>query len=126
VNLFSAISWLWKSLRGHSVTFAALFACGALGLSVMRLLKNALGALGVPWLALLILPVLIVGYIAKREQEWMPELEERKKWARGLVFGSIAASVLLALLFPKSPPPTGSPTHPADAANPRLRGPSGK
>jgi hypothetical protein len=127
VNLFSAGSWLWKALRGHSITFAALFALGALGLSIVRLLQNALGALGVPWLALLILPALIIGWIAKRELVWMPEVQERKKWARRLVFGSLAVSVLLALVFPKPEPPPGSALPPgASESSPRLRGPSGK
>jgi hypothetical protein len=126
VNLFSGTSWLWKALRGNSVTFAALFCLGILGLSVTRLLKNALGALGVPWLGLLIVPILIIGLVAKKEREWIPEEEARKRWSRRLVFGSIAVSVLLALVGPEpARDPAGS--QPGGANPPvRHRGPPGK
>ena len=124
MNPFSATSWLWRALRFNSITFATLFACGVLGLSIVRVLRNALGALGVPWLALLILPALLIGAVAKREAKWVPAEPDRKKWARRLVFGSIAVAILLALVFPKKAPP---PDPNAPRQEPvRLRGPSGK
>ena len=126
MNLFSAFSWLWKALRGNSVTFAALFSLGVLGLSVTRLLRNALGALGVPWLGLLIVPILVIGVIAKREKNWIAEEAERKRWSRRLVFGAIAISVLLALVFPKKEVPGVPTSRPADTPALKHRGPHGK
>lgn len=125
LNPFSAASWLWKALRGNSVTFAALFSLGVLGLSVTRIVQNALGAMGVPFLGLLIVPVLLIGMIAKKEAQWMPQPEDRKRWSRRLVFGSIGAAVLLALLFPKKREPDSDRAEPSSAPM-RHRGPPGK
>ena len=69
MNPVSAISWLWKSLRGHSVTFSVLMAFGLLGFSVVRWVKQGLGALGTPWLLVFILPTILIGVLAKRERE---------------------------------------------------------
>jgi drug/metabolite transporter (DMT)-like permease len=124
VNPISGSSWLWKALRGNSVTFAALFAFGILGISIGRIIKNALGAMGIPFVGLIILPIIIIGMIAKREERWLPDPAMRKKWSRRLVFGAIGASVLLALLSPKPKPTEGAPTQPDYPV--RTHRPSGK
>lgn len=124
MNWVSHSSWLWRALRGHSVTFAALFAFSVLGISAVHVLRQALGALGAPWLLLLILPIVLVSTVARRESEWMPDEEQRKRWSRRLVFGAIALSALLALLAPKpTPPAAGEQTVVSPV---RLHGPSGK
>lgn len=125
MNWVSNTSWLWKALRGGSVTFAALFALSLLGLSVMRGLRHLLGEFGVPWLALLILPVLVIGAIAKRERQWMPDDNRRKRWSRWLVFGSIGISVLLAMIsHDREPRPSAEPS--SSNSTTRMHGPSGK
>lgn len=103
MNPFSGATWLWRALRGQSVVFAALFALTLLGLSIVHVLRHMLAALGLPWLALLILPALIFGYLAKREEEWWPDPLERKRWSRRLVFGSIAVAIAISFLKPKPP-----------------------
>lgn len=125
MNWLSGTPWLWKALRGQSVTFAALFALSILGLSVVRAFRHLLSALGAPWLLLFLVPALAIGAIARRESEWMPEEEQRKRWSRRLVFGAIGLSVLLALLAPKrSPEPVDE--RPADDSPVRIHRPSGK
>lgn len=94
VNPF-AISWLWRGLRGSSVTFALLFASCLLGLSLSHYVKLALTKLGVHWLYVLILPVFFFSWLAKREERWMVDERQRKLWARSLIAGSI----LLALVI---------------------------
>lgn len=126
MNPFSALSWLWKALRLNSVTFAALFAFGILGLSVTRVLQNVLGAAGVPFLGLLLLPILLIGMIAKKERKWIPDEAERKRWARRLVFGAIALAVLIALVFPRRPDPAPGESGEKAIEPLRHRGPSGK
>lgn len=128
MNWVSGTSWLWKALRGQSVTFAALFALSLLGLSVVRVLRHMLGALGVPWLALIVLPVVIFGYIAKREKDWMPDEAQRRRWSRNLVFGAVGISVVLALLTPKRPEENGTAASESPSSAPAVRhhGPSGK
>lgn len=128
MNPFSAISWFWKGLRGHSITFAALFASGLIGLSLMRGLVHLLGELGVPWLGLIVLPMVIVGVLAKREKQWIPDETRRRVWARSLLFGSIALAILMAAItrqIDRWRHPEKQ-TVPSQTAPARPHGPSGK
>lgn len=124
MNPFSALSWLWKALRGRSVTFAALFALTLMGFSVLGWLYWGLRAVGIHWLLLLILPTVVIMVLAKKERIWMPDENERRKWARGLVFGSIIAAVLAGFIAPKAPPPPAD-SAPASVA-PKSTGPRSK
>lgn len=125
MNWFSGTPWLWKALRGQSVTFAALFALSILGLSVVRAFRSLLSAIGAPWLLLFILPAIAIGLVARREREWMPDEEQRKRWSRRLVFGAIGLAVLLALFAPKRSPERRDESSPTDAPV-RIHRPSGK
>lgn len=121
MNPFSFFTWMWKALLGRSVIFAGLFALTMMGLSVLGWLKWGLKAVGVPWLLLLVVPSVVLMWAAKREKEWWPDEAERKKWARGLVFGSLIATVLAAFLFPAPPRPAAERPAPV-----RRIGPPGK
>lgn len=119
MNPFSAVTWLWRALRGRSVTFAALFALTLTGFSVLGWLQWILRAAGAHWLALLLAPALIVMALARKEAEWVPDEEERRKWARGLVFGAILAAVLAGFLVPEPPAPERPPPAPTRSVGPR-------
>ena len=93
-----AISWLWRGLRGNSVTFALLFASCLLGWSVAGALGRLLARLGVHWLYAFILPALFFLWLAKREERFIPEEKKRKLYARGLILGSIGVALLIAWL----------------------------
>jgi hypothetical protein len=97
MQIWSAMSLAWRALRGHSVTFAALFACGLLGLSVVGEFRHLLGRWHAPWYAWFLIPMIAIGYLAKKETVWMPEVEQRKKWSRRLFVGSIVIAIALAL-----------------------------
>jgi hypothetical protein len=99
---WSAVTWTWKVLRGHSVTFAVLFACWLLGFSILGALRHFLRDLGAPWYAWLLVPVIALVFLAKKETEWIPELAARKKWARRIFFGSLVLAMLLAFFGPDS------------------------
>lgn len=96
------------------MTFAVLFACGVLGISVLAAFRHLLTELGAPWYAWLIVPLVAIGYLAKKESEWLPDLRIRKRWARGLFFGSILISVLLAKYGPARSDPAPAPQMRAD------------
>ena len=49
MNPISAVAWSWRVLRGHSVTFAGLFASAILGVSLLAGFKHLLVRLGAPW-----------------------------------------------------------------------------
>lgn len=101
LGFVSGLSWAWRALRGHSVTFAALFACGLFGLSIMAWVRRLLNRVDAPWYVWLFVPILAVGYLAKKETQWMPDAEQRRKWARRIFFGSIALAVLVAFFRPE-------------------------
>ncbi len=135
MNPISAATWFWKALRGNSVTFAVLLACALLGVSVLRLVKEGLYAVGTPWWLVLIIPSVLIGVLAKKEAVWIPDEGLRRRWARGLVIGSVVLSVLMAFFkpTPASPPADQGRQSTSDIAEPpsapasiRPRGPSGK
>lgn len=97
VNPF-ALGWLWRGFKGNSVTFALLFACLVLGWSVTGSLWFFLRGLGVHWIFALVLPALLFSWLAKREERWLPDEAVRRRWARGLIVGSLLLAVLIAWL----------------------------
>ena len=111
----SAVSWSWRAVRGHSVTFAALFACSLLGLSLIGELRQLLSWMQAPWYVWILLPMLAIGYLAKKESKWMPEVETRRKWSRRLVLGSVVVAVLVAVFSPNSDTPSPKAPHGASA-----------
>lgn len=92
----TGVSWLWRALRGRSVTFAVLFSCGILGLSIVGEFRHLLSRLGAPWYVWLVLPIVAVTLVARKEAEWLPEEEDRRKWSRWLVFGAVALALLIS------------------------------
>ena len=103
MNPISAL-WFWRGLKGHSVTFAALFASVLLGASISGGVQALLATLGVHWLYVIILPVVLFGWLAKKEPQWLPDEAKRRRIARSLLFGSIVLAVLIAWLRPAKPP----------------------
>lgn len=104
VKIVSAVSWSWRALRGHSVTSAGLFASAVLGLSVLSGFHHLLVRVGAPWYVLLLAPIIATGYVARKEQQWIPEPARRRRLARLLFFGSLVLAFALARL--RSPPPS--------------------
>lgn len=89
------VSWFWRGLRGHSVTFSLLFASFLLGLSISGGVKQLLAALGVHWLYVLILPAVFFTWMNGRETRWIPEERRRRVLARSLLFGSIVLAIII-------------------------------
>lgn len=123
MNPISAVTWSVRALRGHSITFAGLFASAVLGLSVVAGFRHLLSRLGAPWYLLLILPFVAVGYVARKEAEWLPDLAQRRRWARRLLWGSIVLALLLALLRP-APRGEAEQAAPSQLARPPGAAPS--
>lgn len=97
VNPF-AISWLWRGLKGNSVTFAVLFASLLLGWSVSKEVAHLLTRMGVHWLYVMILPAIFFMWLAKRENRFIPDESKRKLYARSLIIGSIVLAIAIAKL----------------------------
>lgn len=121
MNPVTGVSWLWRALRGRSVTFAALFATGVLGISVLGGFRHFLSQLGAPWYVWFILPIIVVTILARKEIEWLPDPEERRKWSRWLVFGSIVIALIVARIRPHHEP-APQPAAPELHGGARVRG----
>jgi len=87
--------WLWRGFKGHSVTFAALFASVLVGASIAGGFKSLLTSLGVHWLYVILIPVFLFSWLAKKEPQWLPDERKRKLWARGLIVGSIVLAIVI-------------------------------
>lgn len=92
--------WFWRGLMGNSVTFAALFASVVLGASIAGGFKHLLAALGIHWLYVILIPIFLFSWLAKKEPQWLPDLAKRRLYARSLIIGSIAVALLIAWLRP--------------------------
>ena len=103
VNPFSALVWAWRILRGHSITFAALFGCSVLGVSALSTIRDWLSRGGAPWYVWLVVPGALIVLIARKEAEWVPDLSTRRRWARGIFFGSLLVSAAVAYFRPDPP-----------------------
>lgn len=101
VNPFSEGSWLWRAWRGSSLTFATLFALSMLGVSAIGWFRHWLRDLGAPWYCLILFPMVLIAVLSRKEKEWLPDPEQRRRFARWLVLGSIAVVVLVAKLGPE-------------------------
>ena len=88
--------WLWRGLKGNSLTFAALFASVLVGVSIAGGFKHLLAALGVHWLSVILIPIFFVSGLASKEAQWFPDEAKRKLYARGLIFGSILFAIAVA------------------------------
>lgn len=112
MNPFSALGWFWRALRTRSITAAVLFALAMMGVSVLSGFRHLLSRLGAPWFLWLLLPLAVVAMLARKEAEWMPDAEERHRWSRRLVVGSILLALLVAKLgWKKSEEPEEAVPH---------------
>lgn len=129
-NLFNLLPF-WQAIRRHSLTAAIVFSSTILGVSVVRLLRRILHELSVPWLFLWIVPILVIGAVAQREKQWVPNPDLRRKLALGIALGSIALALLIGKIRRELAPPPDPATEesqPADTSPTRDHrpGPRGK
>jgi hypothetical protein len=94
VNPF-ALSWLWRGFKGRSVTFALLVASFVLGWSLSHYVNVLLTRLGVHWLYAMVLPAFFFMWLAKREERFIPDENQRKLYARSLIAGSIVLAIVI-------------------------------
>lgn len=89
------LSWFWRGVTGHSVTFSALFASFVLGVSIAGGVNRLLASLGIHWLYVIILPLVLFAWMNKKEPQWIPDKERRKKIARVVLWGSVVLAVVI-------------------------------
>lgn len=91
----AVVTWFWKGVRGHSITFSVLFASFVIGWSVADLIRLGLARLGVHWLFIFVLPIVLFGWLNAREAQWLPAEKRRRVIARSLIFGSLALAIII-------------------------------
>lgn len=112
MNPLASVSWFWRVWRTRSITFAALFATSLLGVSVLGAFRRMLRGVGAPWYIWLVVPFFVAWRLSRREEAWMPDPAERRKWAVRIVVGAIVLSLLVAKLGLRHKEETGSPSPP--------------
>lgn len=74
-----------------------------LGVSVLGFFRHLLTQWGAPWYIWFLAPIVLVTLLAKKESEWLPDPEKRRKWSRWLVYGSILLVLAISWFAPKKP-----------------------
>ncbi len=101
---------LWKALRRFSLTFSVVFASALLGFPVSGLLRRALGELSLHWLLLWLVPMVLVGLLARYEHLLIRDGDLRRRIAIGVLLFAAAATFVLGRLRRQMaelrPPPT--------------------
>ncbi len=90
-----ALGWFWRGVRGRSVTFSALFASLVLGVSIAGGVNRLLASLGVHWLYVVILPVVFFTWLNRKEPQWIPDQERRRKIARLVLWGAVVLAIVI-------------------------------
>lgn len=124
MNIFD-LRWLWRALRGRSVTFALVFFLAVVGFSTPRLIRGVLEPLPLPWLIVWIAPLIFLAFLAKLEPKLIPSEIHRRRLALGLVAAAlIFFFVVPGLLPPDEPPPPTEPVEEQSPGTKRLKPPS--
>lgn len=113
-NPFSLFVWFWRSWRGGSVTSASLFALALFGVSAVGTMRHVLHRLDAPWFLWLLLPVALITALARRESDWIPDPNRRRRYAWGIVLVAILIVAVVAKLRPDPPraqTKISAPTH---------------
>jgi hypothetical protein len=80
---------LLRAVRGRSLTFAVVFATAVLGASITGFVRQTLSGVGL-WLPLAwLVPILLVGFLAKKEDRIPLSVERKRLICLALVIGSV-------------------------------------
>lgn len=116
---------LWKGLTGRSIVFSLLFAMAVLGYSGAGFLREAFRSIPfVPWWAVWVAPMILIGMLAKREDRWLPNITFRRVLSLAVVSFSVLFGLLLARM--ESEARALDPLAEQELSRPRQTGPRGK
>jgi amino acid transporter len=126
------VTFLWRAVRGYSLTFAALFSLGLLGFSYRSAIRGIFEALSLPWIVSFMLPFAAVMVLVRYERRWLPDVKLRRRLALGTLAASAALALALAIWRhpPAALPADGerpgvsTAAEPTAAPEPRTTGPT--
>jgi hypothetical protein len=122
---FLDLRWLWRALRGRSVTFALVFLLAMVGLSAPRAIRNLLEVLSLPWLIAWIAPLILLGLLAKLEPRLIRSEKIRGRIALGLVAAGLVFVFVIPRLLPREQRPPAVETEETQPQGPRRLRPPG-
>lgn len=111
---------MWKGITGRSIIFSLLFATAVLGYSGSGFISGAFKWIGVPWWLAWLIPLFLIGAVAKREDQWLPN----EKFRRWLSLGIVIFSALFGFLLWQMEQDAKQYDPPKE--KPRRTGPPGK
>ncbi len=118
------LRWLWRAVRGRSVTFALVFFLAVVGLSAPRLIRGLLEPLSLPWLVGWIAPLILLGLLAKLEPKLIPVEKHRVRIALGLIVAALVFVFVVPRMLPEKDMPPAEETEEEQPEAPRrLRSP---
>ncbi len=94
-------TWLWRAARGRSLTFAMVFFLAVAGFPATRLLRRWLASADFSWWWAWLIPILLIGLLAKLEPRLIPSERLRHRLALGLLVGALL--ILFVIPFPEKP-----------------------
>ncbi len=83
-----------RALREHSLTLALVVALAVVGVSAWGSLYAGLRRLHIPWPVALVLPFVLVAWVARREDRIVRDPALRRRLAAGLVLAALLVWLL--------------------------------
>lgn len=120
------LRWLWRAIRGRSVTFALVFFLAVAGLSAPRLIRGLLEPLPLPWLIGWIAPLIFLALLAKLEPKLIPSEKHRSRVALGVIVAALAFVFIVPRLLPSEEPPPVEETEEEQPTPPKRLRPPGR
>jgi hypothetical protein len=98
------LRWLWRAIRGHSLTFALIFLLTMVGVSATDLIRSGLEPLALSWWTVWLAPLVLIWVMLRLEPVIVPSAKLRRWIALGLVALALAVVFVLPRLLPEDEP----------------------
>lgn len=95
------LRWLWRAIRGHSLTFALIFLLTMVGVSATDLIRSGLEPLDLSWWTVWLAPLVLIWIMLRLEPVIVPSAKLRRWIALGLVALALAVVFVLPRLLPE-------------------------
>ena len=86
---------LWKGISGRSVMFSLLVSMAVLGYPGAVFIREFFSLIGIPWWLVWLVPIFLIGALAKREEKWIPNEKFRRVLRISMVIFSFGFGYLL-------------------------------
>jgi hypothetical protein len=113
------LRWLWRAIRGHSLTFALIFLLTMVGVSATDLIRSSLEPLNLSWWTASLAPLVLIWIMLRLEPVIVPSAKLRRWIALGVVALALTVVYALPRLLPEEAPARPEPAEVSLAQSPR-------